>query len=148
MTAKDYNSGNTSGMDGLTTLLSDFDPAETMERLEGEIEALGMRVFAKINHTALAAETGLPLLPTQLLIFGNPAAGTPLMQANQTMGIDLPLKVLVWQDASGKTWFTYNDPCWLANRHGVGVKTERTVDLMGPALRAMAKKVIELPEPD
>ena len=145
MTAKEFNKDRTSGADGLTTLLSDFEPEETMDRLEVEAAAQGLRVFARINHAALAAETGLPLQPTELLIFGNPRAGTPLMQVNQTMGIDLPLKVLVWQDVANRTWLTYNDFCWLVNRHSVGFKAERTVDAMALSLAALAKKVTEMP---
>src|SRR4029450_12973509 len=73
----------------------------------------------RIDHAAGAAAVGMPLRPTELLIFGNPPAGTPLMQAEQTIGIDLPLKALVWEDASGGVWIAYNDPAWLAVRHGL-----------------------------
>jgi uncharacterized protein (DUF302 family) len=104
-------------MDGLKTVKSEFGPEKTMERLEAEIKAHGMTVFARINHAALAAEAGLALRPTEVILFGNPRGGTPLMQAKQTMGIDLPLKALVWQDASGQTWLSYNEPAWLATRH-------------------------------
>ena len=91
-------------MDGLTSIRSRFDPKETMDRLEAEIRAQGMTVFARIDHTAGAVEAGLELRPTQLIIFGNARGGTPLMQSVQTVGIDLPLKALVWKDASGTTW--------------------------------------------
>lgn len=90
-----------------------------MDRLEAAIKSRGITVFARINHSALAAGAGMTLHPTEVIIFGNPRAGTPLMQANQTIGIDLPLKALVWQDASGKTWLSYNEPRWLAQRHDV-----------------------------
>ena len=106
-------------MGGLKTLPSDFEPEETMRRLETEIKAHGMSVFTRINHAAMAKEAGLTLRPTEVILFGNPRGGTPLMQASQTMGIDLPLKALVWQDASGKTWISYNEPAWLAKRHEV-----------------------------
>jgi uncharacterized protein (DUF302 family) len=79
----------------------------------------GITVFARIDHAAAAASVGMELRPTEVLIFGNPQAGTPLMQAVQTMGIDLPARALVWQDGGGKTWLAYIDPQWLANRHGV-----------------------------
>jgi len=126
-------------MEGLTTVQSRFGPAETMDRLETEIKAHGMNVFARINHAALAEEAGLTLRPTELIIFGNPQGGTRLIQASQTMGIDLPLKALVWQDTSGKTWLSYNEPEWLANRHGVdGAKL--MVGSMGLALSAIADK--------
>jgi uncharacterized protein (DUF302 family) len=77
-------------------------------------------------------------LPTDLLVFGNAKGGTPLMQAVQTIGIDLPLKVLVWQDASGKTWLSYNDPAWIAKRHGTGAEAEVTVKALSGALAAFA----------
>lgn len=106
-------------MEGLVTFASNFGPQETMDRFQAAIKAKGMSVFARINHAALAAEAGLPLRPTEVIIFGNPRAGTPLMQAGQTIGIDLPLKALVWQDDSGKVWLGYNEPRWLAKRHGI-----------------------------
>ena len=96
--------------DGLTTIPSSYGPKDTMERLEAAVRAKGLTVFARIDHTAGAAEVGLSLRPTEVLIFGNAKGGTPLMQANQTIGIDLPLKALVSQDASGNTWLSYNDP--------------------------------------
>jgi uncharacterized protein (DUF302 family) len=105
--------------DGLTTIASKYDPAETIKRLESGIKAKGMTVFARIDHAAGAKEVGLELRPTEVLIFGSPKAGTPLMLAEQTIGIDLPLKALVWQDGAGKTWISYNDPEWLAKRHGL-----------------------------
>ncbi len=104
-------------MEGLKTLKSNFGPEKTMERLEAEIKAHGMTIFARINHAALAAGVGLDLRPTEVILFGNPRGGTPLMQAKQTLGIDLPLKALVWQDDSGQTWLSYNEPEWLAKRH-------------------------------
>ena len=88
---------------GLVTLQSSHDVATTLERLTAALEAKGVRVFARIDHAAGAASVGLALRPATLVIFGNPAAGTPLMQAAQTVGIDLPLKALVWQDA--RAWF-------------------------------------------
>jgi uncharacterized protein (DUF302 family) len=90
-----------------------------MDRLEAELKAKGVQIFARIDHAAGAAEAGLSLRPTELLVFGNARAGTPLMQSIQSIGIDLPLKALVWQDESGATWLSYNDPAWLAARHGV-----------------------------
>jgi uncharacterized protein (DUF302 family) len=125
---------------GLTTIPSSFGPKETMDRLEAEIRARGMTVFARIDHAAGAAEVGLPLRPTELLIFGSAKAGTPLMQANQAIGIDLPLKALVVEDAAGAVWLSYNDPRWLAQRHGLGAAVAQTVDGMAAALDAVAKK--------
>lgn len=114
-----------------------------MNRLEGEIRAHGMSVFARINHAASAEQAGLALRPTELILFGNPRGGTPLMQANQTIGIDLPLKALVWQDASGRTCLSYNDPNWLAKRHGL-VGAEHEIAAMGLALGEIAAKATNL----
>ena len=119
MTANDTCDENEISVPGLTSMPSDFGPDETMARLETEILANGMRVFYRINHAALAAEVGMTLRPTEVILFGNPRGGTPLMQASQTIGIDLPLRALIWQDASGKTWVSYNEPSWLATRHNV-----------------------------
>ena len=124
--------------EGLTTLLSSYGPRETAERLDAEIRAEGMQVFARIDHAAGAAESGLELGPTELFIFGNARAGTPLMQANQAVGIDLPLKALVWQDASGKTWLSYNEPWWTAKRHAVSAKTIQIIEAMAGKLSSMA----------
>src|SRR5467141_1009129 len=123
-------------MEGLTSIQSKFDPEETMERLEAEIRAQGMTVFARIDHATGAAETGLELRPTELIIFGNARGGTPLMQSVQTVGIDLPLKALVWEDASGTTWLSYNEPSWIAQRHNIP-NTEPTVSNMTAALSAI-----------
>jgi uncharacterized protein (DUF302 family) len=123
--------------DGLITVASSHGPKDTMARLEAEVKAKGATVFAHVDHAAGAQAAGLPLRPTDLLIFGNAKGGTPLMQAAQTIGIDLPLKVLVWQDAGGATWLSYNDPAWLARRHALPAATEATVK----ALTAMLKAV-------
>ncbi len=127
-------------LEGLTSIRSSFGPKETMDRLEAEIRAQRMTVFARIDHAGAAAVVGLKLAPTELIIFGNARAGTPLMQSVQTVGIDLPLKVLVWEDAGGKTWLSYNEPSWIARRHGVR-NAEQVVSKMGAALSAMARKV-------
>ena len=125
--------------DGLTTIPSSYGTKDTMDRLEAEIKARGMTVFARVDHAAGAAEVALSLRPTELLIFGNARGGTPLMQSNQTVGIDLPLKALVWQDASGKTWLSYNDPSWLAKRHGLGPEASAAVSALTGALASLAK---------
>jgi len=124
---------------GLITIQSSLEPKDTMDRLEAEVKAKGMTVFARIDHAAGAAGVGLSLRPTELLIFGNAKGGTPLMQSVQTIGIDLPLKALVWQDASGKTWLSYDDPAWLAERHGLGGEAGAAVTVMTSALGAVAK---------
>ena len=125
-------------MEGLTTVPSNLGPLETMARIEAGIKAHGMNIFARVNHAALAAEAGLALRPTEVILFGNPRGGTPLMQASQTMGIDLPLKILVWQDASGQTQVSYNEPAWLAQRHQIG-GAEKTIAAMSLALSEITR---------
>jgi uncharacterized protein (DUF302 family) len=110
-----------------------------MDRLEAQIQARGLNVFARIDHAAGAAEVGLPLAPTKLIIFGNARGGTPLMQLAQTVGIDLPLRILVWQDAANNTWLSYNEPSWIAQRHGV-TGAESTIDKMADLLKAIARE--------
>jgi uncharacterized protein (DUF302 family) len=131
--------------DGLITVSSSFGPEETMKRLEAEVRAKGMTVFARVDHAAGAAEAGLPLRPTDLLIFGAARGGTPLMQAAQTIGIDLPLKALVWQDEEGKTFLSYNDPAYLAHRHGLADQVNPVVDTMTAVLKAIAAKTTATP---
>ena len=126
------------GTDGLITIRSAHGPQDTLARLEAAVKAKGMTVFARIDHAAGAAAAGLPLRPTDVLIFGNAKAGTPLMQSVPAIGLDLPLKALVWQDASGATWLSYNDPRWLAQRHGVGRDADATINAMAAALSAVA----------
>jgi uncharacterized protein (DUF302 family) len=125
--------------DGLITIRSSHGPKETMTRLEAAVKAKGLTVFAHVDHAAGAAQVGLSLRPTDLLIFGNAKGGTPLMQSVQTVGIDLPLKALVWQDASGNTWLAYNDPAWLAKRHGLTREADASVSALAAALAALAK---------
>jgi len=131
--------------DGLTTIKSSHGPKETMERLEAAVKAKGLTVFARIDHAAGAAEVGLSLRPTELLIFGNAKGGTPLMQSNQAVGIDLPLKALVWQNASGDTWISYNDPSWIAKRYGLGHEGDATVNAMSVALDPIARTATTSP---
>ena len=123
-------------IDGLTTVLSNVGPKETMDRLEVEIKSKGLTVFARIDHAEGAAAIGMSLRPTELIIFGNAKGGTPLMQANQTVGIDLPLKALVYQDDDGKTWLAYNNPSWIAQRHGLGTNVASNVQGLAKALYA------------
>ena len=104
--------------DGLVSVASPRSAVETMNRLEALVKERGLNVFARIDHAAGAAKVGKTLRSTELLIFGNPQGGTPLMACAQTAGIDLPLKALVWTDAAGKVMLSYNDPAYLAKRHG------------------------------
>jgi len=126
-------------VDGLTTVPSHFGPKETMDRLEAEIRANGMEVFARIDHAAGAAKVGLTLAPTELIIFGNARGGTPLMQSVQTVGIDLPLKALVWQNTSGKTWLSYKEPNWIARRHGIH-NAQAVLNKMADVLRTISRQ--------
>jgi uncharacterized protein (DUF302 family) len=104
---------------GLVTVKSAHGVKDTIDRLAADVTAKGMKVFARIDHAQGANEVGLALRPTELLIFGNAKGGTPLMQSRQTIGIDLPLKALAFEDADGTVWLCYNDPTWIAARHGV-----------------------------
>lgn len=131
--------------EGLTTVRSSYGPKETMTRLEAGVRAKGMTVFAHVDHAAGAAEVGLALRPTDLLIFGNARGGTPLMQSNQTIGIELPLKALVWEDASENRWLSYTDPSWLAKRHGLGHEAEAAAIAMAGALSAIARTATSSP---
>ena len=108
-----------SAADGLIALKSPHSAVVTMNRLEDIAKQRGLTVFARIDHAAGAAKVGKTLRPTEVLIFGNPQGGTPLMECAQSAGIDLPLKALVWEDASSQVWIGYNDPAYLAQRHGV-----------------------------
>lgn len=103
---------------GLVALRSPHSPAATLDRLDAEVKKRNLAVVARIDHAAAAQRIGQTLRPTALLIFGNPQAGTPLMQCAQLAGIDLPMKALVWADAAGQTWLGYNDPQWMMHRHG------------------------------
>jgi uncharacterized protein (DUF302 family) len=125
---------------GLITVPSNFSAKETVDRLEAELHARGITVFARIDHAGGAAQVGLELRPTEVIVFGNARGGTPLMQAAQTIGIDLPLKALVWEDSDGKVWLSYNEPNWLAQRHGLGAATAQPVAGLTALLVAVAAK--------
>jgi uncharacterized protein (DUF302 family) len=127
---------------GLVTLASPHSVKETIDRLDAEARAKGLTIFARIDHADGARADGLPLRPTELLIFGNAKGGTPLMQAAQTIGIDLPLKALAWEDATGKVWLSYNDPAWLADRHGIAPQTAPITQTLANALAALTKHAV------
>ena len=129
--------------EGLVVRASRFGPKETADRLAEAVTARGMTVLARIDHAAAAEKVGMNLRPTEVLIFGNPKAGTPLMQAAQTICIDLPLKALVWQDEPGRTWLGTNDPAWLARRHGIDAEAEAAISAMTAALAAVAQQATE-----
>ena len=127
-------------VEGLIVRPSRHDPKATMDRLVAAVTSRGVAVIARVDHAGAAAAVGLALAPTEALIFGNPKAGTPLMQAAQTIGIDLPLRALVWRDASGATFVGYNDPHWLAQRHGADAGNEATLNKMSELLAAAAEE--------
>lgn len=125
---------------GLVTRTSTHAMAETKRRLLAAIEQRGLIIFARIDHAANAASTNMTLRPTELIVFGAAKGGTPLMQERQTAGLDLPLKVLVWEDAEGKTSLTYNDPMWIAQRHGLGNASAEAVTAMEGVLEAVMRE--------
>jgi uncharacterized protein (DUF302 family) len=124
--------------DERVTLPSTHGVTETVERLKALLSQKGIDVFAHIDHAAAAKKVGMPLRPTQVLIFGNPKAGTPLMQGRQTIGLDLPLRVLAWEDEGGKTWLTYRAVAELARRHDLTGHDE-AVKALDDGLAALAR---------
>lgn len=110
--------GSQSTSNGLVSVKSPYTQAETVSRLEAQVRQRNLAVVAKVDHAAAAQRIGQTLRPTEVMIFGNPQAGTPLMQCAQTVGIDLPVKALVWTDTGGQVWVGYNDPVWMVQRHG------------------------------
>lgn len=125
------------GADGLIAIKSPFSAAETMNRFDENAKQRGLNIFARIDHAAGAAKVGKTLRPTEVLIFGNPQGGTPFMECAQSVGIDLPLKVLVWEDAQGQVWLGYNDPAYIAQRHGVSQCP--AVGVLSKALSSLAE---------
>lgn len=128
---------------GLVSVQSGVSARETLSRLLATLAGRKLTIFARVDHAAGAASVGLPLRPTEMVIFGNPMGGTALMQDQQSAGIDLPLKALVWEDAGGKAWFTYNDPAWIVQRHGLGAASAATVKAMAVLLNAIAQEVTQ-----
>jgi len=104
---------------GIISVKSSHEVKATADRLENTLKQKGMTVFIRINHAASAQKVGKKLRPTELVVFGNPKVGTPLMQCSQSTAIDLPQKALIWEDQEGTVWFSYNDPNYLVERHGI-----------------------------
>ena len=104
---------------GVVSVPSNYSVAESMNRIEKTIIGMGLNVFARINHAVGAAKIDMPLRPTELILFGSPQGGTPYMQMEQTIGLDLPLKLLAWESESGQVWLSYNDVEYLKQRHHV-----------------------------
>ena len=126
--------------DGLIAVKSPHSAKETMTRLEDTVKARCLNVFTRVEHAAGAAKTGKTLRPTEVIIFGNPQGGTPLMECAQSMGINLPLKALVWEDAAAQVWVAYNNPAYLAKRHAAGDCA--AVKTVGKALAGVMSAVV------
>ncbi len=126
-------------MDGIITIASEFSVRETVDRLERIIGSRGFAVFAHIDHSAAASKIGMQLRPTELLVFGNPKVGTTLMQDEQTAGLDLPAKILVWEDAESRVWLSYNAATWIAKRHELGSKSDASIKKIETVLADVSK---------
>jgi uncharacterized protein (DUF302 family) len=128
---------NSFATEGIITLRSKHDFIDTVDRLETVLRAKEVNIFTEVDHTASANKVGENLLPTLLVIFGNPAVGTQLMQCSQSVGIDLPQKILVWENAQGEVYLSYNDVDYLAKRHDIK-NCRATLDKISKALHAIA----------
>jgi YD repeat-containing protein len=127
---------------GMVMKASKFSVAETMDRFENEAKVKGFTIVARVDHAAAAEKAGMKMPASQLLIFGNPKGGTPLMLASPTTGIDLPLKALAYEDAEGKIWLAYNAADYLKSRHAISGKDD-AIGNVSKALDAMAMKAVE-----
>jgi uncharacterized protein (DUF302 family) len=119
---------------GLIHLPSPHSVPETLNRLTSLLQSANLTIFARVDHAAEAEKAGLKMLPTQLLIFGSPKAGTPLMVVSPTLAIDLPLKALAWEDADGKVWLSYNTPEYLQQRHNIPPDLIKNISGIGALL--------------
>ena len=133
-------SGTVSAADGLIAVKSPHSVKETMNRFEDIAKQRGLNIFARVDHAAGAAKINKTIRATEVLIFGNPQGGTPLMECAQSAGIDLPLKALAWEDAQGQVWLGYNDPAFLAKRHGA--EACPVVAPMGKALSGLVEAAV------
>lgn len=124
----------TVAVDGMIVKPSLYSVTETLDRLEKVITEKGITVFTRVDHAAGGKKVDIPLRSTQLLIFGNPKLGTLLMQSQQSAGIDLPLKALAWEDENGKIWLGYNEPSYIASRHGI-TDQQKVIDKISAALQ-------------
>ena len=136
-----FGSATVAAQDGMIKLQSPHDVATTIDKLSTVLESKGMSIFGRVNHAANAEKADLSLRPTEVLIFGNPKIGTPLMICAQSVAIDLPQKMLAWQDESGTTWLAYNDPMHLKARHGIEGCDEVLAKVSG-ALSNFAKAAV------
>lgn len=127
----------TSPDNGMVHLRSPYSVSETLKRLDSVLQSKGLAVFARIDHSGEAQKVGMKMLPTQLIIFGSPKGGTPLMVASPTLAIDLPLKALVWQDEGGKVWVSYNTTEYLKQRHNIPDDLVKNIAVIGPLLQSV-----------
>src|ERR1700722_15629034 len=124
---------------GMVHLSSSYPVPETLKRLESILQTRGLTVFARIDHSGEAEKVGMKMRPTQLIVFGSPKAGTPLMLASPTLAIDLPLKALVWEDAGGKVWVSYNTAEYLKQRHNIPDELLKNIAVIGPLLQTVVE---------
>lgn len=124
---------------GMVHLSSPYSVTETLRRLESVLQSRGLTVFCRVDHSGEAEKSGLKMQPTQLILFGSPKAGTPLMVASPTLAIDLPLKALAWEDAAGKVWLSYNSPEFLKQRHNFPDDLMKNISGVG----ALLQKAVE-----
>jgi len=122
---------------GLATMASAYSVRETIDRIAQLVTAKGQMVFARVDHAEGAAKVGLQLRPTEVILFGHPRGGTPLMQDQQLVGLDLPLKALAWEDAAGRVWLTYDEPEWLARRYGLGDAGREALAAVAAGMKAV-----------
>ena len=120
--------------EGIISKASKYSVPETLDRVDALLQSKGIKIFVRIDHSGEAEKAGLKMPPTQLLIFGNPKGGTPVMLAAPSAAIDLPLKALAWQDGDGKVWLSYNDPEYLKRRYGLMDDQIKTIIGIGPLI--------------
>jgi uncharacterized protein (DUF302 family) len=124
---------------GILNKRSNYSVDETLERLKRTLQAKGVTIFAIVDHSGEAEKVGLKMPPTRLVIFGSPKAGTPLMLAAPSSAIDLPLKILVWEDGEGKVWVSYNSPAYLGERHGLPEELLQNIAVVETLAAAVAE---------
>jgi uncharacterized protein (DUF302 family) len=129
----------TSADNGMVHLSSPYSVAETIKRLDAALQSRGLTVFARIDHSGEAEKVGMKMHPTQLIIFGSPKGGTPVMVASPTLAIDLPLKALVWEDAGGKVWLSYDSAEYLRERHNIPDDLVKNIAVAGPLLQGVVQ---------
>jgi uncharacterized protein (DUF302 family) len=127
---------------GIISQPSPYSVSETMDRFEAVLQAKGIAIFARIDQQAEAEKVGLSLRPTQLLLFGNPKAGTPLMMAEPTIALDLPLKVLAWEAVDSKVWLSYNDPNYLKKRFSLPDALVKNIAVIVPLIEQILKNPV------